>query len=132
LCFQLLEHVDDTAAVVSEIYRVLKNGGYAIVTAPFMAAQHGHPSDFHRFTLAGIEWYFAHGGFTIIESGKQGSVMSVVSELVRFSFLNPYKSNGRVRKGIVERKLKVFVRMDRYDVLHNSDFYSNVFLVVRK
>jgi ubiquinone/menaquinone biosynthesis C-methylase UbiE len=34
LCFDILEHIESDAEAVSEIYRVLKNGGAAIISVP--------------------------------------------------------------------------------------------------
>jgi SAM-dependent methyltransferase len=47
---QLLEHVPDPAAVVDEAHRVLHGGGRVIGSVPFVAAIHGDPSDFFRFS----------------------------------------------------------------------------------
>ncbi len=132
LSFQLLEHVDDTHAVVREMYRVLKDDGIAIVTAPFLGAQHEHPSDFHRFTLEGMRWYFEKEGFNVIEAGKQGSSFAVISELVRFSFLNPYKDHSRIKRAVLIRIIKVFLKLDRWRVLENPDIYVNVYIVAQK
>ncbi len=132
ISFQVLEHVDNTTAVVSEIYRVLKKDGVAVVTAPFLCAEHGHPSDYHRFTEEGMKFYFERAGFLIIESGKQGSTFSVIKELLRFVLLNPYKKNGRMRKGIFNRLAKMLVSLDRKGYLYNPDLYTNVYVVAQK
>lgn len=132
LSFQLLEHVDDTAKVVKEMYRVLTSGGVAIVTAPFMGAQHGHPSDFHRFTPEGMRWYFQEAGFSVIEAGTQGSTLSVLAELLRFSLLNPYKTHGRIRTSIIMRTCSLLKSLDRKGFLRSPDLYTNTYLVARK
>jgi len=132
LSFQLLEHVDDTKAVVTEIYRVLKNGGIAIVTTPFLGAEHGHPSDFHRFTTEGLSWYFKEAGFKTLELGKQGSTLAVCAELLRFKFLNPYKKHGRIKTSIMTRIVKFLKKLDKSGILNNDSFYSNVYIVAQK
>ncbi len=35
ICYHVLEHVEDDAKAISELYRVLKKGGRAIVQTPF-------------------------------------------------------------------------------------------------
>jgi SAM-dependent methyltransferase len=47
---ELLEHVPDPAAAVDEARRVLRVGGTLIASVPFVAAIHGDPSDYFRFT----------------------------------------------------------------------------------
>lgn len=130
--FQVLEHIDDTTAAVREMYRVLKRGGCVIATAPFLGAEHGHPSDYHRFTIEGIQWHFEHVGFTTVACGKQGSTFSVIAELVRFVVLNPYKKHGRVRRGIVDRILQLLKIFDRKGFLQNADLYAGVHIVAQK
>ncbi len=35
ICYHILEHIDDDAAAMSELLRVLKQGGYCIIQTPF-------------------------------------------------------------------------------------------------
>ena len=55
---QVLEHVRKPWIGVSEIYRVLRPGGIAIVTSALMFPQHGVPYDYFRFTPAGLKVLF--------------------------------------------------------------------------
>lgn len=50
VCFNTLEHIYDAYGSVEEIFRVLKPGGKAIITVPFIFRIHGHPDDFLRCT----------------------------------------------------------------------------------
>jgi SAM-dependent methyltransferase len=56
----VLEHVADPQKVVSEMYRVLKPGGYLYSEIPFIFFFHGYPTDFTRFTQEGIRNLFCH------------------------------------------------------------------------
>ena len=49
-CFNTLEHIYDAYGSVEEIQRVLKPGGRAIITVPFIFRIHGHPDDYSRCT----------------------------------------------------------------------------------
>jgi ubiquinone/menaquinone biosynthesis C-methylase UbiE len=47
---EVLEHCRDPQRVVQETWRVLKPGGYALVTVPMVIHHHEEPWDFQRFT----------------------------------------------------------------------------------
>jgi SAM-dependent methyltransferase len=51
----VLEHVRDPKKVMSEITRVLKPGGFAFISVPFIQGFHASPHDYTRFTLPGLE-----------------------------------------------------------------------------
>ena len=63
----VLEHVLGPAAVVAEIQRVLKPGGWVYAETPFMQQVHEGPYDFTRFTHSGHRWLFRD--FAEIDSG---------------------------------------------------------------
>lgn len=55
VCDQVLEHVEGNPQnAMDEIHRVLKSGGWAIVTTCLMNPIHGAPGDFWRFTPDGL------------------------------------------------------------------------------
>lgn len=63
----VLEHVHSPSRVVSEIYRVLKPGGYICIAVPFLQGYHASPHDYQRWTVPGIVQLCA--AFSEIESG---------------------------------------------------------------
>lgn len=63
---QVLEHVDDPVAAVSEIRRVLREGGYAYIEVPFMFPVHD-PHDYGRWTEDGLRSLLRD--FETVESG---------------------------------------------------------------
>lgn len=63
----VLEHVENPAQVVKEIYRVLKKGGRVYAMVPFLQRYHPYPQDYTRWTADGIERLFRR--FKTIEKG---------------------------------------------------------------
>jgi SAM-dependent methyltransferase len=50
LCLNTLEHVYDSRFMLDEIFRVMKPGGVAYITVPWIFRVHGHPDDYFRGT----------------------------------------------------------------------------------
>lgn len=63
----VLEHVHSPNRVISEIYRILKPGGYICVAVPFLQGYHASPHDYQRWTVPGIIQLCS--AFSEIESG---------------------------------------------------------------
>jgi SAM-dependent methyltransferase len=83
LCTQVLEHVADPQATLSEISRVMKPGGILILSVPFAYNEHGAPSDYRRFSASGICLALADA-FEVQEVVRQGGIGTTLSTL----FLN--------------------------------------------
>lgn len=73
---QVLEHIKNPHKAVEEFYRVLKSGGYCLVTVPQLNELHEEPHDYFRFTKYGLEEIFRHTGFKIILIDRRGGFWS--------------------------------------------------------
>lgn len=60
---QTLEHTQDPARVLRELYRVMKPGAPILLSAPFVYEEHLKPNDFFRFTSFGFRHLFEITGF---------------------------------------------------------------------
>jgi SAM-dependent methyltransferase len=83
VCSELLEHVPDPTAVLSEIHRVLRSDGTLFLCVPFLNRIHGDPYDYGRYT----DYYWSRTlqtfGFREISIEKQGLFWSVLAEMLR-------------------------------------------------
>jgi len=62
LCNQVLEHCDDPARAVSELRRVTAPGGRVLASTHGVMAYHPSPTDYWRWTHAGLEKLFGENG----------------------------------------------------------------------
>lgn len=65
----LLEHVEDDRALLVEISRVLRPGGYAHIELPFLQQYHEDPIDCRRLTVPGLERELRRVGLEPVKSG---------------------------------------------------------------
>lgn len=80
IAIEVFEHLQFPWQAASEIYRVLKPGGTAIISVPFMFRIHGDPHDYQRFTVNGIQSLFS--SFSQVEVIPFGSRVHVVSDII--------------------------------------------------
>ena len=78
-----------------ELRRVMRQGGWVVVTTLFAFPEHGFPDDFYRYTRNGLAGLLADAGFTDIETAYAGEIDLVIDD----------HGEGRVN----ERKLPMHV-----------------------
>jgi SAM-dependent methyltransferase len=75
-CAQVLEHEREPAAVVAELYRVLRPAGTLLLTAPHLSRLHDLPHDYYRFTGEGLRALAAAAGFAVGNIVPAGGLVS--------------------------------------------------------
>jgi len=77
-CSQVLEHVARPWDVVKECSRVLRPGGVAMLTVPFLFPHHPSPTDYYRFTHEGLSFLVTDAGLEVEGLSAQcGSIATV-------------------------------------------------------
>jgi SAM-dependent methyltransferase len=82
LCAQVLEHVDRPGQVLGEIARVLKPGGWGVLSVPFIYNVHVGPYDFFRFSPFGIQALLIQAGLTLKSLRYQGGFGTATVQLL--------------------------------------------------
>lgn len=92
ICTEVLEHVKDTENAFRELNRVLKSGGYLILTTPLLIGVHDS-IDFYRFTETALRSLLDKYEFEILIFKKRGgifsSVVSILSQ-IPYQVFGPY------------------------------------------
>ncbi|MDE2079448.1 MAG: class I SAM-dependent methyltransferase [Patescibacteria group bacterium] len=78
---QVLEHVKYPEKCVQEMHRVLKKGGYAVITVPQWNELHDEPRDFWRYTKYGLAELFERNGFSVVEQKQRGGFFSTAGQM---------------------------------------------------
>jgi SAM-dependent methyltransferase len=95
LCTQVLEHVESPELAVAEIARVLRPGGHALVTVPFLYPTHEAPYDFQRFTHHGLAGLVRRAGLEVRTLDAQGGPGLLVAHYAVLSVAQALRALAR-------------------------------------
>ena len=74
-----LEHIPRSDLALDEFSRVLKPGGQSLIVVPFMQPLHAAPSDFKRWTIAGLTEDLDRVGMDVVRSGVAAGPASTIA-----------------------------------------------------
>lgn len=114
---QVIEHVAEHNKLLSEAFRILKPGGYIILSGPMCWEHHEEPYDFFRFTKYGFEHILKKAGFHDIEIIPNGGKWAMTGQI----FLNSFRSSAE-KKGTKRKFFKILYTVFRIKWLTNVFF----------
>jgi SAM-dependent methyltransferase len=79
----VLEHIAEPQALVSEISRILRSdGGVLLLNVPFYCPIHEEPFDFYRFTRFSLARMCDAAGLEVIDISPMGGVPEILTDIV--------------------------------------------------
>ncbi len=121
LCTAVLEHLEEPEAALRECFRLLRPGGCAIYTVPFIWHVHEAPRDFFRYSPYGLRYLFEKVGFQIIELTPLSGFWVTFGQLLTYKIYLYKKSSAILRVvpvidglgWLIQRVALLLDRMDR-------------------
>lgn len=84
LCTEVLEHLEEPSRAIAECRRVLKPGGCALFTSPFIWHLHEEPRDFFRYSEHGLRHLFTANGFEVVEITPLNGFWATFGQLLTY------------------------------------------------
>lgn len=101
LCTEVLEHVFNVEELLKEFNRILKVGGKALITTPFMWEEHEVPYDYARYTTPALLSLYKKHGFDIVENSRTGDYIKILFQFQINYIKNILPGNKIIRQIIL-------------------------------
>lgn len=125
LCLEVFEYLENYPKAIAEIYRLLKPGGNAIITIPFMYHEH---EDKIRFTKRYIATQLTQ--FSAIKIKTIGNAYTTIWDILRKKWLfGKDKLSTTLIWNLMLRPLLWLVKLHEN---MEDKYYSGVFIILKK
>lgn len=84
LATEVLEHLEEPLAALTEWARAMAPGGTIVITTPTIWHLHDEPRDFYRYTPHGVEYLLDRAGFEVVEVSAIGGFWSTFGQLLAY------------------------------------------------
>ena len=125
---QVMEHVDNSDAMMKECNRVLKPGGAFILSVPLCWELHEEPYDFFRFTKYGLKELCERNNFDVIEimpnGGKWAAIIQMNINMI-YSTFRKKSFSVKLLKGLFIN-LRLTALINRIAIRLDKKFYDPV------
>jgi SAM-dependent methyltransferase len=105
LSTQVLEHVPEPAQMLMEIARVLRPGGYLLLTTPQTWGLHHVPHDYYRYTSFGLIYLANKAGLEVVRVGPTSGFWVTFTQ--RFCDVLFYTNSTPKFPWVIEQFLRV-------------------------
>ena len=131
---EVLEHVPNFTEIIPELSRVIKSGGSAVITVPFIWPEHELPYDYYRFTRNGLVYQFEQQNFELIEHHRSGNCILVIGQLITDYILRllPFGKLNFIFTPLLIAPIHLICIFINYVLPRDDRLYWNSIFVFRK
>lgn len=127
ICLEVFEYLENHQKAVTEIYRLLKSGGHALVSMPFMYPEH---QDNIRFTKKYLLTQFTQ--FSSVEIKTIGNAYTTIWDILRKKwFLGKKSPAAKIIWWSILQPLLGIIRQPAVESI-TDNYYSGLFIILQK